>query len=320
MLNLLEREPLTARLGRRLHIEQEAERSGKSMRRHPHRLTAERLLIRPLLKAIMIPSGLYALGKRNALRPVIHRVKLEFRNLPSEFDGYRILHLSDLHIDALPDLARVVGNHLQEIDADLCVMTGDYRFEIEGPSAEAWRGMRRVLANISVPVYATLGNHDSCEMARALEQMGVELLINEAVRLRRGGDSIWLAGTDDPHDYRCADLNAALERVPQNAFVVVLAHSPDLYQEASDAGASLYLCGHTHAGQIRLPFIGSVVDNCSAPRAYTHGYWKHGTMHGYTSAGVGCSMVPVRFSCPPEIVVIELRRATELRRSAESHV
>jgi uncharacterized protein len=68
----------------------------------------------------------------------------------------------------------------------------------------------------------------------------------------------------------------------------------------------LYLCGHVHAGQIRLPLIGAILTNADCPRSYTQGDWQHHSMRGYTGAGVGCSFLPVRFNCPPEITVIEL--------------
>ena len=122
----------------------------------------------------------------------------------------------------------------------------------------------------------------------------------------RGGTRRWIIGVDDPHHYGCDDLDGALEAVPANAFKVVLAHSPEMFDQAAAAGIHLYLCGHTHAGQIRLPWIGAPLLNADCPRAYAHGQWQHGAMLGYTSAGVGCSLLPVRYNCPPEIVLIEL--------------
>jgi predicted MPP superfamily phosphohydrolase len=311
MPGVLARQPLSARLEVRLQIEQEAIRTGKSMRRHPDREIAERLVLKPLLKALLMSTGLYALGVRNALRPELRRLTLHFRKLPPVFDGYRVLHLSDLHIDAIDGLSTVVAERLKGLEADVCLMTGDYRCEIEGSCEKAWAGMREVLASISATdgVFATLGNHDPCEMAPALEAMGVDMVINEALELHRGADSIWIAGIDDSYDYRCDDLGRALEPIPEGEFNILMAHTPDLFEPAYEAGVDLYLCGHTHAGQVRLPWIGSVVQNSSAPRAYTHGYWNHDGMHGYTSAGIGCSMLPIRFNCPPEIVLIELRRA-----------
>jgi len=81
-----------------------------------------------------------------------------------------------------------------------------------------------------------------------------------------------------------------------------------MYNEAAAAGIHLYLCGHTHGGQIRLPWLGAPMQNAACPRRYAHGCWRHGEMQGYTSAGAGCSMLPVRYNCPPEITLIELAR------------
>ena len=306
---LVERRPFSESLARRVDIEREAERTGKTFRRHPERMVAERFLIKPLLKAVLGATGLYARGVENSLKPIVCKLRLEYAHLPAAFDGYRILHLSDLHIDCLDRLPGVISETLASVQADLCLMTGDYRFGIEGSCEKARAGMEEVVAGIAAPdgIFAILGNHDPTEMAYALDEMGVNMLINDAFELRKGSDSLWLAGIDDPYDYRCDDLRTALDRTPLEAFKILLAHAPDLYGEAAEAGVDLYLSGHTHAGQVRLPWIGSVVQNSAAPRAYTHGYWRHGGMQGYTSAGVGCSMLPIRFNCPPEIVVIELR-------------
>ncbi|MBV9267086.1 MAG: metallophosphoesterase [Acidobacteriaceae bacterium] len=310
MFTGLERRPTAQKLARRAAIERRAERTGKSFRRHPGRHALERVFLKPLLKAALQSTGLYARGVRNATSPVIRNLSLQFPDLPAAFDGFRILHLSDLHIDCVEHLADAVADSLAGLDADVCLMTGDYRFAIEGACDASWAGMRRVLSNVTAPdgVYAILGNHDPCEMAEGLESMNVEMLINDSVELRRGRSSIWIAGTDDSYDYRFDDLPAAMSQIPPSGFKVLLAHTPDAYRSAYEADVHLYLCGHTHAGQIRLPFIGSVIQNSEAPRAYTHGYWNHHGMHGYTSAGIGASMLPVRFNCPPEIVVIELRR------------
>ena len=79
-----------------------------------------------------------------------------------------------------------------------------------------------------------------------------------------------------------------------------------MFEEAATAGIRLYLCGHTHAGQIRVPAIGGILTNADCPTSYTQGVWQRGRMLGYTSAGVGCSLLPVRYNCPPEIALIEL--------------
>ena len=113
---------------------------------------------------------------------------------------------------------------------------------------------------------------------------------------------------DDSFDYRCADLARATRAISNDGFRTLLAHSPELYREGANRGVNLYLCGHTHAGQIRLPLVGAVKKNTPIPRGLIQGQWAHGSMQGYTSWGVGCSTLPVRYHCPPEVAVIRLRK------------
>jgi predicted MPP superfamily phosphohydrolase len=170
--------------------------------------------------------------------------------------------------------------------------------------------MRSILSSISSKhgVFGILGNHDAAEIAFALDEMGVRMLVNEAVPIENGSSSLWLAGVDDPFDYRCDDLEGTLSVVPRQAFKILLVHTPDLYEEATERGVDLYLCGHTHAGQIQFPVLGALHHNSNSPRAYAYGHWKRKQMHGYTTSGVGCSSLPVRFNCSPELALIQLRK------------
>jgi predicted MPP superfamily phosphohydrolase len=233
---------------------------------------------------------------------------LHFADLPAAFEGFQILHLSDLHIDGTEGLTEALLPVLGGLKPDLCVITGDYRFDDEGSCEQIYPRMRSILSSISSKhgIFGILGNHDSSEIAFALEDMGMPMLINDAAEIRSGNASVWLIGVDDPFRYRCDDLASALASVPSQAFKILLAHTPELYRESSDRGIDLYLCGHTHAGQIRLPCIGFLRNHANCPRSYAHGHWARGRMQGYTSAGVGCSMLPIRFNCPPELVLIEL--------------
>ena len=152
-----------------------------------------------------------------------------------------------------------------------------------------------------------------------MEALGVHMLVNEGMEIRHNGEPLWLAGVDDPFDYRCADLDAALCDAPLGIFKILLAHAPEEYQAAAACGVNLYLTGHTHAGQIRLPVLGSVKHNSHCPKEFSYGLWRHGEMIGYTTSGVGCSSVPVRFHCPPEIITIlrtkARRRQTLIKQS-----
>ena len=273
-------------------------------------LQHERVLAWGIKTALRV-SGLYGRGRANALRPVVRELKVEFEDLPAALDGFQILHLSDFHIDGVDGLAEALAERLAFLPVDLCVLTGDYRFDVGGPVDKVYRRMRRILSAIRSRhgVIGILGNHDCSDIAIGLESMGVRMLINESAAVGPPDDPLWVVGVDDPHFYGCDDLKSAMSGVPERGFKLLLSHTPEMYQEAADAGIDLYLCGHTHAGQIRLPGIGALAQLADCPRAFAAGHWRYAAMHGYTTAGVGCSLLPVRFNCPPEMVVIELARA-----------
>jgi uncharacterized protein len=298
---------LELRLARRRAAET-AFRKGRPKSAHRDSLALRERFLSVTLRAALKLTRLYSRGMRNALEPVVREVRFELEGVPGSFDGFRILHLSDLHIDGMEGLTEVIAERVAGLDADVCVMTGDYRFALQGPCEQVYSRMWKILRSLRPRhgVFAILGNHDEAEIAVELQGFGVRMLINEAVKITRGGEGLWVVGVDDPHRYGCDDLKGALESVPPGAFKLLLAHSPEMFSEAAEAEVDLYLCGHTHAGQICLPRIGAPLTNADCPRPYTSGRWHHGEMHGYTSAGVGCSLVPVRYNCPPEITLIEL--------------
>jgi len=146
-------------------------------------------------------------------------------------------------------------------------------------------------------------------MVLDLEDMGIQLLLNEHVRLERDGAVIYLAGIDDPHYFRADNLEKAAEEIPVDVVSVLLAHSPEIYRHAAHAEFDVMLCGHTHGGQICLPGGLPLYLNASCPRRYCRGAWRYGRLHGYTSTGSGSSIVDVRLNCPPEITLHRLWRA-----------
>jgi predicted MPP superfamily phosphohydrolase len=292
---------------KRLAIEQGLSKPRGRFRRgliHPENEQAARVLLRAVLRA----TGLLRLGERNALQLAVRHIRLAFPALPEAFWGFRILHLSDLHLGTSAPLLSCIRARLQGVQADLCVLTGDYRFEVTGPSDAVYRDMQEILPAIRAEegILGVLGNHDYAETAPALTRLGANILVNEAFEIRRGNQSLCLLGVDDPHYYGCDDLEAARAAVPADAFTILLAHSPELAEPAAAAGIHLYLCGHTHGGQICFPWLGPLWMNAHCPRAFTRGLWRHRGMQGFTSAGVGTSVLPVRFNCPPEIALIEL--------------
>lgn len=269
----------------------------------------------PFIKTVgvvMRLTGLGHLGRRNALALTVHERTVPIHHLPTAFDGLRILHLSDLHLDGHTGFGARIAHALRGQRFDLAVVTGDFRFYDTGRYEQIQAEMAAMTPALACRfgAYGILGNHDFIEMVPLIEDAGVRLLLNESVSLRIDGASLWLVGLDDAHFYGLHDFDKALEGVDTDDTRLLLVHSPEIATEAATRGFRLYLSGHTHGGQICLPGGFAPYLNARCEREKITGPWRHGQMQGYTSAGVGASGVFVRFFCPPEIVIHELRVAT----------
>ena len=260
--------------------------------------------LRYLLKAF----GLFGIGNRNYKNIEINENIAYFAQLPRAFDGFRILHLSDVHFDLHPSITDVIIERLRGLRYDLCVITGDFRADTMGDYGAAVAEMCKIIPHIETPVYAILGNHDYIEMVLPLEEAGMRFLLNENVKLQRGKQSLFLAGIDDSFTYETDDFGRACQGIPPGAFSILLSHSPDTFRRACATGFSFMLSGHTHGGQICLPGGFPLIKNARCPNRMVRGAWEYHDMQGYTSAGTGACGVPVRFFCPPEIVIHELRQ------------
>jgi predicted MPP superfamily phosphohydrolase len=240
----------------------------------------------------------------------LRRHEVVLPHLPEGFAGFTLLQLSDLHLDALPSFPDRLAEFIADLDYDVCVMTGDYRFLTYGCHRGALAGLERLRRAIDRDIYAILGNHDTILMAPAMDDLGIQLLLNQHVAIERGGgDEIYLAGVDDPHYFGADNLEKAFSGIPDEGVSILLAHSPEIYRRAAYVGCDLMLCGHTHAGQICLPGQIALTLNSSAPRFTGRGSWSFQMMRGYTSAGTGSSVVPARFNCPPEVTLHRLNAA-----------
>lgn len=226
-------------------------------------------------------------------------------DLPAAFEGYTIMHLSDLHADGLVDEGEGIVRIVESISCDLAVLTGDFSFESGTNFEPCLESLEPIVRSISAlnGTFGILGNHDILEMVPVLEQMGVQMLLNDAVQLHRGTANIVLAGVDDPHYYKCHDLQKTLSTVTPDQFVILLSHSPEIAPEASRSGVDFYLCGHTHGGQICLPGRIPMFANTTCNRSFLSGRWSCGAMQGYTSRGTGFSLTAARLFCPPEITL-----------------
>ncbi len=293
----------------KIEVEHEAQLFGQGL----IKFNLENVYVAPwiLAKALKF-AGLYGRARRNADQILVKKHSLAFANLPPAFDNFTILHISDLHADisigAMRDLVSVV----EGLQYDICVLTGDYRGRTYGPFEKSLEIVDELQARLKGPVYGVLGNHDSIRMAPSMEAMGICMLFNECEPIARGGQRIFLAGVDDPHFYRADDIEKAASKIPSDAFSILLAHTPEVYDRAMRARFDLMLCGHTHGGQLCLPGGIPIKLQATIPRFIGAGLWRHGPMIGYTSVGAGTSLQPVRLNCPPEITLHALRTEQRL--------
>ncbi len=243
----------------------------------------------------------------------ITRHDIPIPGLPQAFDGYQILHLSDLHAGASLSVAGV-GARLGRADSimpDLVVFTGDL--------ADSSPGRAEAVAKLlgAVPggdgIVAVLGNHDHWVgeevVAKALARAGIALLANSNRTVSRGGATLHLAGVKDASYMRRDDLPSALAGIPDDAPVVLLSHTPDIILQPLAERASLILCGHTHGGQIVLPWLGAVYVPTRVGRRYASGLHELGGRWLFVNRGLGEVFPPLRFNCPPEIALLTLRSA-----------
>jgi predicted MPP superfamily phosphohydrolase len=251
-------------------------------------------------------TGLYRHAQRNTARIVVRYNDVKSQQLPSHFDGFTILHISDMHVDMNTGAMLRLGELAAGLAYDLCVMTGDFRGKTYGAYQATLDGLARLRPHLNGPIYAVLGNHDTIQMVPGLEEMGIAVLLNECATIEREDQRIFLAGVDDPHFYRLDNLDKASATIPDGAFSILLSHTPEIYKQAAHAGFNLMLSGHTHGGQICLPGNIPIRTASKMPRYLAAGAWHYHGMDGYTSVGAGSSMVAVRLNCPPEITLHRL--------------
>jgi predicted MPP superfamily phosphohydrolase len=303
---------LELRLGRQ-HARQrlgiESAHEARMLGRDFHLARLEGSLTPLAIETALRLSGLLWRGRRNAERVAVRRHHVQSGQLPPAFDGFVILHLSDLHCDISPRAMARMTELLDTLSYDICVLTGDYRGATFGPDDAALAAIADLRPRLRGQVYGVLGNHDSTRMLLGLEKLQIRMLMNESEIIERGGQHIHLAGIDDAHFFRTHSIERAADTIPEDAFSILLSHTPEVYRHAARAGFNLMLSGHTHGGQLCLPRGVALTLMAKLPRRFGAGSWSHQAMQGYTSVGVGSSGLPVRFNCPPEITLHCLRRS-----------
>ena len=259
----------------------------------------------------LVGLAIVAKGYLNSRRLELCEDTVVIPELPEAFDGFRLLFLTDLHFHpSTPRIAQIL-TCIDKLQPNLVCLGGDYTtgahslasvdefFHCLGSRASA------------VGIY---GNTDyRLDIPRKARKNWAEVipfLNNSAMPITRDGQTLWVAGVNDPH-LGLARPALALREVPPDAPVILLAHSPEIIRHPLDPRIRLVLCGHTHGGQICLPGGRALYNNMSLPMAFASG--RHQLEHAvlYVSRGLGSTRVPLRFNCLPEITLFTLTRQRE---------
>lgn len=262
-----------------------------------------------LRKAHVPFAFLRNLGAHNDVYDIeVTHHEVEIANLPPAFDGYRIAFLTDTHVASFMRRAfyREVVTQAMRFEPDLILLGGDF---------VTWERHIPLMAELLLPgleardgVYAVLGNHDywadADGVVAAMTARGVRFLINRSIDLQRDGDSIAIAGIDEVYRGE-PDLDATFARLDRDVPVIAVSHHPDIV-DTIDRRVDLLLCGHTHGGQIRFPFFGSVVVPSKHESRYASGFHRTGHVLLYVSRGIG-AIPPLRILCKPEVATFTLR-------------
>lgn len=255
------------------------------------------------LLVLLLLAGYVTFATRSV---IVTRYSVEIEGLPAAFDGFTILHLSDLQAKRYGTRQGRLAKLITAQDYDAVAVTGDFVDRNKPDPAPA----REVLQALDKkPIYFVPGNHElhtGFQMREELPALGVTDLTNRALPLTLNDQTLWFVGVDDPFVGRDR-LDAALADAAGKGPRVLLAHSPGLFKKAEAAGVDLMLSGHTHAGQIRLPLIGALYAPGQGflPK-YDYGLFTAGKTRMIISAGLGETLVRVRFLSRPEIGLIEL--------------
>ena len=259
-----------------------------------------------LIKSALAQAARVALTEPFMLS--IERQEIYLRRLPAKLDGLRVVHLSDFHYGPL-----VNPQHLQravkvanDLRPDLIALTGDYISQDRVYAAPCAEVVGKLRARHGV--YAVLGNHDHWTDAQLIADLfraeDIRVLVNEGSRMDLHGESFWLAGVDDTM-VGLEDLSLALAGARHNELKLLLAHNPTILRRAARAGVDLVLSGHTHGGQVTWR---SEKSRSGRPRRrMLRGLGRRGNTQIYVTRGLGTVVLPIRYGCPPEISVLDLR-------------
>ncbi len=267
------------------------------------------LLIEISRRSFILGSALallsYSLLEVNFL--LVKKYTILVKGLSPAFDGFTILHLSDLHNKEFGHKQEKLLNLINKQEFHLVAITGDL---VDKRNPRVMPGIHLVEKLSHKPVYFVPGNHDWWNGFKFREQLiesGVKILENQAEKFSLNGEHFWVVGVDDPYLGR-DNLGQALLNVNDAAPKILLAHAPNIYDAAIKSGIDLVMVGHTHGGQVRLPILGAIVipGQDLFPKL-DYGLFTSGKTSMIINGGLGESVLPIRFNMKPEIVLLTLR-------------
>ena len=234
---------------------------------------------------------------------------IQLAKLPQAFDGFRIVHLSDIHhspFTSREQIERAVET-ANRLKPDIIALTGDYISHDRRYAAPCAELLGRLRARHGV--FAVLGNHDHWTDAALITDLfraeGITVLVNQGMRFEQRGEAFWLAGVDDTM-VGLEDLSLALAGARESEMKLLLAHNPIILRRAARAHVDLVLSGHTHGGQVK--FRSEQAASGKPRRRLLRGLGRQGETQIYVTRGLGTVVLPIRYGCPPEVSLLELRR------------
>jgi predicted MPP superfamily phosphohydrolase len=233
--------------------------------------------------------------------------------VPELDQSVRIVQLSDIHVERTTRRELALPGLVESLQPDMIVMTGDYLNESYKKNEITIQDLRNLIIQLHAPlgIYAVNGNvESSAKMANLFAGLDVRSLTNEVIRIPQLGNHFVLVGLEYNVWYYDEDsLKSLMSQVKPDDFTLLLYHKPDIAYTARDLGIDLYLTGHTHGGQFRLPFYGALITDSRYDKEFEMGQYQLDNMTMYVSRGLGMAggFAPrIRFLCPPEVVVIDL--------------
>ncbi len=241
----------------------------------------------------------------------VRRLDVHIANLPADLDGYRITQLSDLHVGSFDPKRRALqwAALSNSLEPDLATVTGDLVTSGTGFYADVADAIAALRAKDGV--FVCMGNHDQSnnnELSRLVAERGPTVLRNESRVIQRGAASLVVAGLDG-RIASPADAERVVRGCATGAPLLLLSHYPWTFEAAASAGADLVLTGHTHGGQLAVPFFSRRFNLARLTRQLSRGLYHSGKTAMYVNAGLGTTGPPMRLAVPPEIALITLRRA-----------